>query len=152
MPTLRTGLAIAAALVSSSAFAVESEFAKRMQEDLNTYKAGLESACGSRVRLTWTGGKLDHDPRASEKPEWNALATMCASAIDALQTACAENSPVRKAAGKITRIECKPGKGTMAYSMKGTTAVFTVDPSFTGSNPSSQTTDLVAKLKKDLAR
>lgn len=137
------------AAASVTAFAQESEFKAKMQEDLDGYKSQIESNCGIKPSITWTGGKFGHNPRESEKPEWNALTTLATSALDAVSLACG-NAVVKEKLAKVTKIEVKKGKGTLGYALKGTTLTLTVDASFTANNPAGQDSDLVEKLKKEL--
>jgi hypothetical protein len=132
-----------------SALAQESEHKAKMQEDLDGYKKTIESKCGITPKIEWTGGKFGHNPRESEKPEWNALTTLCTCALDALANAC-DNEVVKEKVSKVTTIQCTKGKGTIDYKLKGTTIIFEVDPSFVKNNPAGQDYDLTDKLKKDL--
>jgi hypothetical protein len=131
--------------------AQESEFQAKLQEDLDGYKAQIVGNCGAsdKLVLKWEG-KLGSNPRESEKPEYNAITTLCTSALDGLAQTCQSNGPVKKAAGKVTKVACTRGKGTIGYTLKGATITFTVDPAFTKNNPAGQESDLVEKLKKDL--
>src|SRR5262249_26786013 len=134
------GLGLAITFASANAFAQESEFKAKIKEDLDGYKERIESSCGVKLKaIEWSGGKLGHNPRESEKPEWNGISTLCTSAADALTQACVANEPVKKAMSKLTKVECVKGKGTIAYKLKGSTITFTIDPSFTANNPAGQT-------------
>lgn len=137
---------------STAAFAQESEFQEKIQKDLDYYKSRIESSCGvSKEALTMHyKGKLGSDPRASEKPEWNSVSTLCTSAVEGLNNACHSNTPVKERMSKLTDISCTKGKGTIGYRLKGTSLTFTVDPSFTDNNPAGQRDDLTLKMKKDL--
>jgi hypothetical protein len=149
MKTVRRLGVLLVALASAAAFGQESEFKAKMQEDLDGYKSQLESSCGIKPSIAWTGGKFGHNPRESEKPEWNALTTMATSALDAVAQAC-NNAVVKEKLAKVKKIEVKKGKGTLGYALKGDTLTLTVDVSFTDNNPAGQDSDLVEKLKKEL--
>lgn len=144
------GITLGILVLSLSAFAEESEFKGKMQEDLDGYVSQITSACGAAVKAEWAGGKLGHNPRESEKPEWNALSTLCTTALDSMTQACSGNEAVKKALKGVKTVQCLKGKGPIAYKRKGNSILFTVDPSFTTNNPAGQGSDLVTKLKKDL--
>jgi hypothetical protein len=143
-----SGIVLAAGAV---ALAQQSEFQAKIQEDLDGYKARLIENCttAKSLGLRWVG-KLAVNPRESEKPDWNAVSTLCTSALDGLDDGCRSNGPVKAAASKIKSITCTMGKGTINYKLSGGEMTFTVDPSFTKNNAAGQEADLVAKLKKDL--
>ena len=142
--------AVAAMILSATpAMSQESEFVGKIQEDLDGYKDQVKSNCGIAPRMAWTGGKLGSNPRESAKPEWNAVSTLCTSAIDGMNQACS-NAVVKKGLKKVTSIECEKGKGTIAYALKGSTLTFKIDPAFTANNASGQTADLVEKMKKNM--
>ena len=142
--------AVAATLLfSTSAMSQESEFVGKLQEDLDGYKDQVKSNCGITPRMAWTGGKLGSNPRESAKPEWNAISTLCTSAIDGMNQACS-NAVVKKGLEKVTSIECTKGKGTIVHALKGTKLTFKIDPSFVANNASGQTNDLVEKMKKSM--
>ena len=122
----------------------------KLKEDLDDYAKHVENGCGSKVAVEWTGGKLGHNPRESEKPEWNSISTLCTSAVEAIENACLNNSEVKAKLGKLTRVTCSKGKGSLGYSLKGTELNLTIDPSFVKNNAAGQRDDLVTKLKKDL--
>ena len=132
-------------------YAQQSEFQEKIQEDLDGYKSQIIDNCGSPKGLTlkWTG-KLAVNPRESEKPEYNAVSTLCTSALEATVNACQSNKPVKAAVGKVNTIVCTAGKGTIGYKLAGATLTFTVDPSFDKNNPAGQRDDLVTKMKKDI--
>lgn len=133
------------------ALAQQSEFQAKIQEDLNGYKKQVIENCGTTPSLgmRWVG-KLAVSPRESEKPDWNAVSTLCTSALDGLYQTCQGNGPVKAAISKVKTVTCTMGKGTINYKLTGGEITFTVDPSFTKNNPAGQESDLVAKLKKDL--
>ena len=149
MRSMKKVLAATCALLATAALAQESEFKAKLQEDLDGYKSSLESSCGIKPAVEWAGGKLGYNPRESEKPEWNAISTLCTSALEGLATAC-NNGAVKEALVKVTKVECSKGKGTAGYTLKGSTLTLKVDPSFTTNNAAGQRDDLVTKLKKDL--
>jgi hypothetical protein len=131
-------------------FAQQSEFQEKIQEDLDGYKSQIIDNCGSKsLTLKWNG-KLGGNPRESEKPEWNAVSTLCTSALEGTVNACQSNKPVKAAVGKVTTIVCTAGKGTIGYKLAGATLTFTVDPSFTKNNAAGQRDDLVLKMKKEI--
>ena len=131
-------------------FAQQSEFQEKIQEDLDGYKSQIIDNCGSKsLTLKWNG-KLGGNPRESEKPEWNAVSTLCTSALEGTVNACQSNKPVKAAVGKVTTIVCTAGKGTIGYKLAGSTLTFTVDPSFTKNNAAGQRDDLVVKMKKEI--
>ena len=154
-PTLKKQqIAIGVAVVlglGGIVYAQQSEFQGKIQEDLDGYKNQFINNCGSAktVTLKWTG-KLAVNPRESEKPEYNAVSTLCTSALEGTVYACQDNKPVKAAVGKATTIVCTAGKGTIGYKLAGTTLTFTVDPSFTKNNPAGQRDDLVLKMKKEI--
>lgn len=132
-------------------FAQQSEFQEKIQEDLDGYKTQIVDNCGSpkSLVLKWTG-KLAVNPRESEKPDWNAVSTLCTSALEGTSGACQSNKPVKAAIGKVGTIVCTMGKGTIGYKLAGKTLTFTVDPSFTKNNAAGQRDDLVVKMKKEI--
>ena len=133
------------------ALAQQSEFQAKIQEDMDGYKKQIVDNCGAGggLAMRWVG-KLAVSPRESEKPEWNAVSTLCTSALDGLSSTCQSNGPVKTAASKLKTITCTMGKGTINYKLSGGEITFTVDPSYTKNNAAGQEADLVAKLKKDL--
>jgi hypothetical protein len=132
-------------------FAQQSEFQGKIQEDLDGYKNQIIDNCGAAktITLKWSG-KLAVNPRESEKPEWNAVSTLCTSALEGTVSACQSNKPVKAAVGKVSTIICTAGKGTIGYKLAGKTLTFTVDPSFTKNNAAGQRDDLVLKIKKGI--
>jgi len=132
-------------------YAQQSEFQEKIQEDLDGYKTQIIDNCGSPKSLTlkWNG-KLAVNPRESEKPDYNAVSTLCTSALEATVNACQSNKPVKAAIGKVTTITCTAGKGTIGYKLAGAALTFTVDPSFTKNNAAGQRDDLVTTMKKNI--
>jgi hypothetical protein len=149
-----TKLTIAASLVAFTtlAFAQQSEFQDKLQEDLDSYKKRIVNSCGTDEKLSvkWTGGKLANNPRESTKPEWNAVSTLCTSALDAVGDACMNNKVVKSKLTKLQVVACKPGKGTLGFTLAGTQLTLTIDPSYTKNNPATQRDDLVKKIKNKL--
>jgi hypothetical protein len=149
-----TKLTIAASLLTFTtlAFAQQSEFQDKLQEDLDSYKSRIVSNCGTdeKLAMKWTGGKLANNPRESTKPEWNAVSTLCTSGLEAIENACGGNKVVKSKLSKLQVVACKTGKGTMSYTLAGTTLTLTIDPSYTKNNPAGQRDDLVQKIKNKL--
>ena len=75
-------------LVGSVAFAQESEYQEKMQEDLDGYKAQIISNCGSSDKLTikWNG-KLGSNPRETKDGDYSSNGTLCTSALDGVSGA-----------------------------------------------------------------
>lgn len=138
-------------LFGGVAFAQESEFQDKMQEDLDGYKAQTISNCGTTDKLTlkWNG-KLGFSPRETKDGDYSSTGTLCTSALEGLSTACQSNRVVKKAIGKVTSIVCQRGTGTIGYALKGNTLSFSVDAKFDKNNPAGQRDDLVKKIKDDL--
>jgi hypothetical protein len=137
-------------LASGAVFAQQSEYQAKIQEDMDGYKAQINSNCGSKgPSMKWVG-KLAVNPRESEKPDYNAVSTLCTSALDGMSQTCQNNKPVKTAFGKISSVVCTYGKGTLDFKIKGSEITFTVDPAYTKNNASGQETDLVTKFKKTL--
>jgi hypothetical protein len=134
------------------AFAQQSEFQDKLQEDLDSYKSRIVNNCGTdeKLSLKWTGGKLAGNPRESTKPEWNAVSTLCTSGLEAIENACGGNKVVKSKLSKLQVVACKPGKGTMGYTLAGTQLTITIDPSYTKNNPAGQRDDLDKKLRDKL--
>jgi hypothetical protein len=148
---IQLGLVSVVLATGGIVLAQESEFQAKIQEDLDGYKKQIVENCTATDKLTlkWEG-KLGSNPRESEKPEYNAVTTLCTSALDALSQTCQSNGVVKKAASKLNKVVCTKGKGTIGYSLKGSVITFSVDPSFTKNNAAGQESDLVEKMKKDL--
>jgi hypothetical protein len=136
-------------LLTLPVLAQESEFQQKIQEDMDGYKDRIQSACGATVTMKWMG-KLGFNPRESEKPEWNGVSTLVTSGLEAVANACRDNGPVKKAVGKVKKIEAKKGKGTIGYKLKGSTLTLTVDPAYKKNNPAGQRDDLSQKMVKDI--
>ena len=147
-------LTIIATLIAFTtlAFAQQSEFQDKIQEDLDSYKKQIIGNCGTNESLAikWTGGKLANNPRESTKPEWNAVSTLCTSGLEAISNACQGNKVVKAKLGKLSTIACKMGKGTIDYKLAGAVLTMTIDPSYVKNNPAGQRDDFEAKLKKQL--
>jgi hypothetical protein len=153
LPLKKQQLAIGAfiLLAGGAVFAQQSEYQGKIQEDMDGYKAQIVSNCGSPKSLGMKfAGKLAVNPRESEKPDYNAVSTLCTSGLDAMALTCLANKPVKAAFGKISSVVCTYGKGTLDYKIKGGELTFTLDPAFTKNNASGQEADLVTKMKKDL--
>lgn len=134
------------------AFAQQSEFQEKLQEDMDSYKSRIVNNCGTdeKLAMKWTGGKLAGNPRESTKPEWNSVSTLCTSALEAIEYVCNNNKVVKSKLSKLQVVACKPGKGTLGYTLAGTQLTLTLDPSYTKNNPAGQRDDLVAKIKSKL--
>ena len=149
-----TKLTIAASLVAFTtlAFAQQSEFQDKIQEDLDSYKSRIVNNCGTddKLALKWTGGKLANNPRESTKPEWHAVSTLCTSALEAVENACGGNKVVKSKLSKLQVVACKTGKGAIDYKLAGTQLTLTIDPSYTKNNPAGQRDDLDKKLRNKL--
>jgi hypothetical protein len=149
-----TKLTIVASLFTFTtlAFAQQSEFREKLQEDLDSYKKQIVSNCGAseKLEIKWTGGKLDGNPRESTKPEWNAVSTLCTSGLEAISNACQGNKVVKSKLAKLTTIGCKIGKGTIDYKLASATLTLTIDPSYTKDNAAGQRDAVEAKIKKQL--
>jgi hypothetical protein len=145
------GIVAAILTIASVAFAQESEFQGKIQEDLDGQKAQVIYGCGMPATLTLHyQGKLGSNPREPAKPNYNGVSALCTSAVGALNDACQTNAVVKGKESKITSIICTTGHGAMDYSISGTTETLKVDPSFTTNNASGERRDLVEKLKKDM--
>lgn len=137
--------------MSVVAFAQASEFRKRIQEDLDSWKPEFISSCGNRDDLTFKfDGKLDSNPSDTKDGDASSISTLCKSAFEGTVYACRENEMVKKEIGKVTSISCTRSAGTIGYKLAGGKLTITVDPAYSKSNPSDQRDALVAKLRKDL--
>ncbi len=137
--------------VSVVAFAQASEFRKRIQEDLDSWKPEFVSSCGNSDRLTFTfEGKLDASPSDTKAGDASSVSTLCKAAFEGTVYACRENEVVKKEIGKVTAISCTKSAGTIGYRLAGGKLTITVDPAYSKDNPDSQRDALVAKLRKDL--
>jgi hypothetical protein len=139
--------------ISAVALAQHSEYQAKIQEDLDGYKDRIVSGCKTAPDLTlrWEG-KLEGNPRDSEREGWNAISSLCTAGTDAIYNTCTDNKAVQRALGSLKRVVCTRGKGTMSYRLAKGTITFIVDPSFTKNNIAGQEQDLVVRLKKDLDR
>ncbi|MFN0061882.1 MAG: hypothetical protein ACKVPX_05120 [Myxococcaceae bacterium] len=149
MNNVSTAFALLVVFGTTQALAQESEFKGKLKEDLDGYQAQIESSCGIKPKLEWTGGKLGHNPREYEKPEWNAISTLCTSGLSAVADAC-NNAAVKEKMAAVKSIQCAKGKGALSYKLKGDTLTLTIDQSFVKNNAAGQTSDLTAKLKSEL--
>jgi hypothetical protein len=137
--------------ISSIAFAQESEFQGKIQEDLDGYKAQTISSCGMGPGLTLKyNGKLGSNPRETAKGNAGGVSALCTSAVDGLGDACRNNAVVKGKMSKITAIVCQPGHGAIGYAVSGSTITFSIDTTYSGDNASGQESDLVTKMKKDM--
>jgi len=139
-------------VVTAVAWAQQSEFQGKLQEDLDSYKDRIIENCGTsdKLAIKWTGGKLAGNPRESTKPEWNAVSTLCTSGLEAISNACQGNKVVKQKLSKLQTISCKGGKGAMAFKLAGPTLTLTIDPSYTKNNAAGQRDDLDQKLRSQL--
>jgi len=148
----RIAFVVAVMSFTTLAFAQESEFQTKIQEDMDGYKSRFTNNCGTPASLTFKyAGKLGANPRSSAKPEWNAVTTLCTTGLSVVSDdGCQNNKVIKQAIGKVTSVTCTAGKGTLDYSLKGTALTIKLDPSFTTNNASGQGADLLAKMKSDL--
>ena len=137
---------------TSLAFAQQSEFQGKLQEDLDVYKDRIVANCGTsdKLAIKWTGAKLAGNPRESTKPEWNSVSTLCQSGLEAISSACQNNKVVKQKLAKLQTIGCKGGKGAIDFKLAGSTLTLTIDPSYTKNNPAGQRDDLDQKLRNKL--
>ena len=153
VPSMRLGrFAFVAAVMSFTtlAFAQESEFRGKMQEDMDGYKKQIINNCGTPASLTMTyNGKLGSNPRETKDGNYSAVSTLCTSALEGLADAC-RNGAVKASMSKVTTITCQAGKGTIKYNLKAPTLTFSLDAAYDKNNPAGQRDDLVEKIKKDL--
>lgn len=149
MRVLALVILLSSLVAAATAFAEESEFKGKLQEDMDGYIAQIKSSCDITVTTAWTGGKLGFNPRETKDGNYSGVSTLCTSGMDALAQAC-NNGPVKKAMKGIKKVACTDGKGTITFSKKGDTATIKVDPKFDKNNAAGQTADLVEKLKKEL--
>lgn len=147
---MRILVVVLVALSSTLAFAQESEFKGKLTEDMNSAAGSFKNGCGVEVEVEWAGGKLGHNPRESEKPEWNAISTMVGVGAEAAESACLNNTVVKEKLGKVKKLVFTRGKGALDYKLAGTTFTIVLDASFVKNNPAGQRDDLVVKLKKAL--
>ncbi len=129
--------------VSVVAFAQASEFRKRIQSDLDSWKPEFTSSCGNSDSLTFKfDGKLDSNP--------SDVSTLCSAAFEGTVYACRENEVVKRKIGQVTAISCTKSAGTIGYRLAGSRLTITVDPAYSKDKPDIQRDALVAKLRKDL--
>jgi hypothetical protein len=137
--------------LSGVAHAQESEFAGKIQADMDGYKDRIVTDCGTTPKLVLRfDGKLGSNPRETKDGDYSSVSTLCTSALEGLQTACHDNKVVKQAVSKVATLVCTRGKGTLDYKIKGGTITFTLDTAFDKNNAAGQTNALVDKLKKDL--
>jgi hypothetical protein len=136
-------------LVTTSAFAQESEFKAKLQEDMDSYIKQFTGSCGSTPKMTWQGGKIGMNPRETKEGDYSSISTLCTSGLEGAAFACS-NAEVKKAFAKLTEVQCKRGKGTLAYTFKGNVLSIALDTAFDKNNPAGQESDLTDKIKKDL--
>ncbi len=146
---MRLPLVAVVVVLSLPAFAQESEFKAKLQEDLDKGVSSVSNGCGATVKVTWEGGKLGFNPRQNEKPEWHSVSTLCGMGTDAIESACLNNAAVKAQLAKLTKVSCTKGKGTLSVKVVKDTLTISIDPSF-GNSPADQRDALVTKLKKDL--
>jgi hypothetical protein len=142
-------MALGLLLCASTAFAQESEFKAKLQEDMDYYVKSFASQCGATVKATWTGGKLGSNPRETPEGHYSAVSTLCTSGFEGASSACS-NGPVKEKFAKLNEIQCTRGKGAMTYTLKGAVLSIAIDTAYDKNNPAGQRDDLTAKLKKDL--
>jgi len=149
MTRLIIGTSVLAA--SAVAFAQASEFRKRIQDDLDSWKPEFISSCGNRDSLTFKfDGKLDSNPSDTKEGDASSVSTLCSAAFEGTVYACRENEVVKKEIGKVTAISCTRSAGTIGYKLAGGKLTITVDPAYSKDKPSGQRDALVARLRKEL--
>lgn len=150
MPIGRFAFVAAVMSFTTLAFAQESEFQGKIQEDMDGYKKQFADNCGANVTMKYSG-KLGSNPRETKDGNYSAVSSLCTAGLDAVAADFCQNNKVIKAAmSKVTSVTCTTGKGTLGYRLKGGALTFMVDPVFKGNNVSSQESDLVQKMKNDL--
>lgn len=150
----KIGLTALVLLSGSFAFAQESEYQNKMQEDLDYYKAQLVNNCGvtDKIAIRFVG-KLGSNPR-ERKDDQFAVSTLCSMGMDAVVYSCQTNAPVKKTMSRLTNIVCTLGSGEISYKLRGGDLTVAVDTKHTYPNDGGRGPKeiLVAKLKKDLDR
>jgi hypothetical protein len=137
--------------LSGVALAQESEFAGKIQEDMDSYKEQIVRDCGTAPKLVLRfDGKLGANPRETKEGDYSDVSTLCTSALEGLHTACQDNKVVKQTVSKVATLVCTRGKGTLDYKLKAGTMTFTLDTAFDKNNAAGQRDKLVEKLKKDL--
>jgi hypothetical protein len=137
-------------LLTGIAFAQQSEWQDKLQENLDFYKKRIVENCGAtdKLAIKWEG-KLACNPNENCGKEYSSVGTLCTSGLDALNE-CQNNKVIKKEIGKISTIMCTRGKGTLSYKLAGSKLTFLVDPAYDKNNAAGQEADLIAKMKKDL--
>lgn len=142
-------------LTAASAVAVaqQSEYQSKIQEDLDGYKDRIVGACKAtpQLQLRWEG-RLEGNPRDSERDGWHAISHLCTAGTDAIYNVCTDNKVAQRALSSMTAIVCTRGRGPLTHKYAGHTMTFYVDPSYTKNNISGQQTELTVRLKKELDR
>ena len=146
---LAFGLLLAGATL---AFAQQSEFQQKLQDDLDGMKRHIVSGCkmSDKLEAKWTGGKLAGNPRETLEGDYTSVSTLCKSALDAYQGACVNNKVVNAKTKHVKTIACTRGKGTLSFTLKGDTLTFLIDTKFDKNNPAGQRDDLDKKLRAKL--
>jgi hypothetical protein len=134
----------------SIAFAQQSEWQDKLQEDLDYYKKQLVSECGAAesIALKWDG-KLACNPREICDKDYAAVSTLCTSGLDGIRNTCQSNKVVKKEMAKVSTFTCSHGKGTLSYKLAGSKLTLYVDGAHKD-NAAGQEDKFVTKLKKDL--
>jgi hypothetical protein len=149
---VQSSMILSVLTLGTHAFAQESEFQNKMQEDLDYYQKYFASNCGGSEKVTvkWSG-KLGFNPREIKEGDYTAVSTLATSGLDGVvMNGCQNNAVVKKAISKVTTVVCQRGTGTLSYTLKGSTLTIMVDPSYKKNNAAGQESDFVEKLKKDL--
>lgn len=150
MKLVKFGIVAGIVTASGVALAQESEFAGKIQADMDGYKDQIVRDCGTTPKLVLRfDGKLGTNPREIKEGDYSGVSTLCTSALEGLHDACT-NKVVKQAVSKVATLVCTRGKGTLDYKLKGGTLTFTLDTAFDKNNAAGQRDDLVSKLKKDL--
>jgi len=149
----KIGLTALVLFSGSFAFAQESEFQKKMQDDLDYYKPQLVNNCGvtDKISITYVG-KLGANPRETKGNGW-APAQLCGMGLDAIVYSCQTSAPVKKVMAHLTNVVCTAGTGEIKYKLHGGDLSLIIDASYRDTSTSLSPKEvLVNKLKKDLDR
>ena len=140
------------AALTSVAWAQQSEFLGKIQEDMDGYKAQFVSNCkaNDKLQMRWMGGKLKNNPRETTEGHYSAVSTLCTSALEGTVYACGDNKVVAQKLASVKTVTCTTGKGTISYKYKGGDLTFAIDTTYDKNNPAGQRDDLVKKMKADL--
>jgi hypothetical protein len=132
--------------IGSGAFAQESEFQNKMQEDLDFYKPQFVGKCKTSDAITFKFvGKLGANPRETR------VSISCTQAVEAALYSCDTNATVVKALSKVKSVTCTLGSGPYSYKLNGASLTFTIDDKYDDHKDKANQKDaLVAKIKKDL--